>query len=96
MDLEVERGPEEGWIIEDEEIPGVCRITMEEDCRAAPYGITCGTYGLMMHTTWAETYEEAREKYEGMKRDLRGCVERHENDSFIEEEWCQEFVARWS
>ena len=87
-----ERGSEEGWIIEDEEIPGVCRITLEEGCRVAPYGITCGVYGLMVHTTWAENYQEAMEKYEGMKRSMRECAEKLGDDSFDEGEWCRTFV----
>lgn len=93
---EEDKGSEEGLIIEDEEIPGVCRITLEEDCPTVPYGITCGVYGLMMHTTWADTYQEAMEKYEGMKRELRECAERLGDDAFDEAEWCRAFVDRWS
>ena len=96
VDLEVERGPEEGWIIEDEEIPEVCRITLEEGCQTAPYGITCGVYGLMVHTTWAKGRQEAMEKYEGMKRSLRECAEKLGDDSFDEGEWCSTLVDTWS
>lgn len=91
-----ERGSEEGWIIEDEEIPEVCRITLEEGCRTAPYGITCGIYGLMVHTTWAENYQEAMEKYAGMKQSLRECAEKLGDVSFDESEWCSTFVDTWS
>lgn len=54
----------------------MCRITLEKGCPTVPYGITCSVYGLMMHTTWADTHQEAMEKYEGMKQGLRECAER--------------------
>lgn len=50
----------------------------------------------MMHTTWADTHQEAMEKYEGMKRELRECAERLGDGAFDEAEWCQTFVDRWS
>lgn len=94
---EEEKGSEGGgWIIKDEVISGACRITLEKDCPTVQYGITCGVYGLMMHTTWADTHQEAMEKYEGMKRELRECAERLGDDAFDEVEWCQTFVDRWS
>ena len=90
-----EQGSENGWIAMDEEIPGKCRITLEEDCPSAPYGITCGVYGLMVHTTWANDYQEATAKYEGMKCALRECVESLGDDSFDAGGWCERFVNEW-
>jgi len=43
------RGPENGIILYDEELREGARITLEKD-GCAPYAITCGIYGLMVHT----------------------------------------------
>lgn len=89
------KGPENGWVIEDEEIPSVCRITLEEDCDAAPYAITCGVYGLMVHTTWDDDYGDAMEKYEAMKKDLRQCAEMLDGEGFSAGGWCDDFASKW-
>lgn len=89
-----EKGSEGGWIVEDEEIPGVCRITLEEGGHT-PYAITCGVYGLMVHTTFAGDYDEAMGKYEGMKQDLEECAHLHNDESFETGAWCDEFTDKW-
>jgi hypothetical protein len=43
-------GSEEGTILRDEEHPLGARISLERDCRVAPFAITCGIYGWMLHT----------------------------------------------
>lgn len=91
---ESNRGSEGGWIIEDEEIPGACHITLEEDCIIAPYGMTCSVDGLLMHTTWGD-YQEAMEKYAGMKNDLRKCALTLDDEGFDGAAWCHEFVSQW-
>lgn len=90
-----EKGSENGWITEDEEIPGVCRITLEEDGDTAPYAITCGVYGLMMHTTWEGDYKAAMSKYEGMKKELQQCAELIDGEDFDAGTWCEEFTSKW-
>ena len=89
-----EKGSEDGWIVEDEEIPGVCRITLEEGGHT-PYAITCGVYGLMVHTAFASDYDEAMGKYEGMKRDLEDYARQCEDDGFDSTAWIRALVDRW-
>ena len=89
-----ERGSEGGWIIEDEEIPGVCRITLEEGGHA-PYAITCGIYGLMVHTAFASDYEEAVGKYESMRQELGECAHMLDGEGFKAEKWCEAFTDKW-
>lgn len=91
---EEEKGSEGGWIIEDEEIPGICRITLEEGGRT-PYAITCGVYGLMVHTALASDYDEATGKYEGMKKELEDSARHLDDRSFEAEEWCEAFADKW-
>lgn len=95
LDSGEEKVSENGWIVKDEEIPGKCRITLEEDCPVAPYSITWGVYGLIVHTTWANDYQEAMAKYEGLKRVLKECVESLEDDSFDSGGWCERLVSEW-
>ena len=89
-----EKGSEDGWIVEDEEIPGVCRITLEEGGHT-PYAITCGVYGLIVHTAFASDYDEAMGKYEGMKRDLEDYARQCEDDGFDSTAWIRALVDRW-
>lgn len=89
-------GSEGGTIVADEEIPDVCRITLEARCPIAPYAITCGVYDGMVHTTWASSANEAHSKYEGMKRDLRDfATGRKEADFGTVTEWISNFVEKW-
>jgi hypothetical protein len=43
-------GSEEGTIVRDQEHPLGARISLERDCRVAPFAITFGIYGWMLHT----------------------------------------------
>lgn len=95
LPLTDEKGSEGGWVILDEEIPGICRITLEDDCPIGPYGITCGIYGWLVHTTWASEYEEAMLKYDGMKKDLRNYAETCDEDDFSFSKWAHEFTNKW-
>ena len=96
LETEGEQGSEDGRIIADEELAGTCRITLEEGCPIGPYGITCGIYGLMVHTTWASTLTEAMHKYESMKRELADFADAHIDEDFLDGAWCSDFVERWS
>lgn len=91
---ESEKGSEGGWIVKDEEIPGICRITLEEGGHT-PYAITCGVYGLMVHTAFASDYDEAMGKYEGMKHGLEECACLLEDERFEPREWCEAFANKW-
>lgn len=95
-DFESEKptGTEGGLIIRDEAITGYARITLEEGCRMAPYGITCGGSGFV-HTTWTDELCEAETKYEGMKRDLMSYALALDDESFDAHEWVNRFIHSW-
>jgi hypothetical protein len=63
-------GSEEGVILRDEEHPDGARITLERDARAIPFAITCGIYGLLVHTHYCGTLAEAEQDYAAMKVEL--------------------------
>lgn len=92
---EDEIGSEGGWIVRDEQIMGICRITMEMGIEREVYSVTCGVYGIMLHTAFAGDYDLGVEKYEGMKRDLEECAHLLEDDGFDVCDWCEEFVSKW-
>lgn len=86
-------GSENGVIILDEEYLCASRITLERDGIIAPYSITCGVYGLMVHTAFAGQETEAMEKYDGMKKELQEFVDSDDDD--ISGDWCEQFANRW-
>jgi hypothetical protein len=61
-----QKGSEEGTILRDEEHPLGSRITLERDGSIAPFAITCGIYGCMMHTRFFSRESEANEQYDQM------------------------------
>ena len=75
------RGTEGGVVLKDEELGGSCRITLEK-CRMY-YAVTCGVYGLMVHTAFFGQ-PEYEQKYAEMKRELASFVARM--DSMTEDE----------
>ena len=62
-------GSEKGTIICDEEHPDGARITLERD-GFAPFAITCGIYGWMVHTRFFSNQPEAQQAYDEMKIEL--------------------------
>ena len=68
-------GSEEGTILRDEEYSLGARISLERDCRTAPFAITCGIYGWMLHTRFFSSQYEAETQYEGMKSALAMLLE---------------------
>jgi hypothetical protein len=64
------KGSEGGTIVLDEEHPGGARITLEQGGHTAPWAITCGVYGLMVHTRFFADRSTAEAEYEAMKRPL--------------------------
>ena len=59
-------GTESGVIVRDSEHPLGARITLESDSHVAPYSITCGIYGCMVHTRFFSTELEASEQFDLM------------------------------
>ena len=63
-------GSESGIVETDEEHDCGARITLERDAKIAPYAITCGIYGWMVHTRYFEDREKAFHDYDEMKGGL--------------------------
>ena len=63
-------GSEGGTIVLDEEHGLGARITLEKDGAIAPFAITCGIYGWMVHTRFFSSLDEATHAYEAMKPEL--------------------------
>lgn len=62
-----ETGSESGRIVSDLESDGGARITLEEGGMVAPWSITCGVYGWMVHTRFFETRDLAEAEMELMQ-----------------------------
>ncbi|MEM7152628.1 MAG: hypothetical protein AAF799_07290 [Myxococcota bacterium] len=69
-----ETGSDGGVIRRDEQTTGA-RITLEEGGILAPFSITCGVYGWMMHTRCCPNREAADRDFEAMKAELDTIVE---------------------
>lgn len=68
-------GSEGGVVLADEEDDaGGARITLERGASLAPFAITCGVYGWMVHTRFFGGGDDARAAYEAMKPELEGLV----------------------
>ncbi|HET7771519.1 MAG TPA: hypothetical protein VFN74_22295 [Chloroflexota bacterium] len=70
------RGSEGGVIIADEEYDGAARITLESGANTAPFAITCGVYGWMVHTRFFADERSARRAFVDMKMELARIVDR--------------------
>jgi hypothetical protein len=65
-----ERGSESGIILLDEETDAGARITLERSGAVAPFSITCGVYGGLLHTRFFSKETEARGDYAAMRARL--------------------------
>ena len=63
-------GSEGGPIVRDEEHDLGARITLEQQCRFAPFAITCGLYGWFFHTCFFAGREEAEGTYDAMRAEI--------------------------
>lgn len=70
-----QKGSEEGTMVRDEEHSLGARISLERDCRVAPFAITCGIYGWMLHTRYFSSEDKAETEYECMKNALAALLE---------------------
>ena len=70
-----ETGSEEGIVVRDEEHSLGARITLERDAGIAPFAITCGIYGWMVHTRFFSSDAEAETQYDLMKDSLSALLE---------------------
>lgn len=67
-------GSESGIILRDDEHPLGARITLERGGDTAPYAITCGIYGWMMHTHFSAAEAEAQRDYDRMREALTSIL----------------------
>ena len=68
-------GSEDGTILADDAHVHGARITLERDGSVAPFAITCGIYGWMLHTRWFRQEADARADYIAMKQALDEIVQ---------------------
>lgn len=87
-----QEGSECGIIVQDEAHRDGARITLERDASAAPFAITCGIYGLFVHTAFAADEPEAFEKYAAMKDRLDGIISSTQPEVSSQlQDFCDEF-----
>lgn len=65
-----QRGSEEGKTIRDDEHSLGARLTLERDTQIAPFAITCGIYGWVVHTRFFSTEAEANSEFDKMRASL--------------------------
>ena len=67
-----QHGSEDGEIVRDEEHEDEARarITLERGGHTAPFAITCGIAGWMLHTRFFGSESKAQVEFEGMKEAL--------------------------
>ena len=70
-----QKGSENGTILLDEEHALGARITLENKTDVAPFAITCGIYGSMLHTRYLGQADAAQADYEGMKEALAALLD---------------------
>ena len=57
-------GSERGVIVTDEEHALGARLTLERGTQTAPFAITCGVYGWLVHTRFFPSETEANAEYD--------------------------------
>ena len=85
-------GPEGSVVLRDEEHPLGARFTMEQGGAVAPFTITCGVYGLLMHTRFFGSQANSEREYDAMKIGLVKVAEAEGQDSNAE---ASAFVERF-
>ncbi|HTV81147.1 MAG TPA: hypothetical protein VME18_00745 [Acidobacteriaceae bacterium] len=75
------QGSESGFILLDEEYLHAARITLERATRVAPFAITCGVYGRLLHTRYFGPQARALSEYAAMKNVLQEIVDGFDSDA---------------
>ena len=73
-------GSERGVIVTDEEHALGARLTLERGTQTAPFAITCGVYGWLVHTRFFPSETEANAEYDRMKTALAELLDRVRRD----------------
>jgi len=68
-------GSEGGVIVRDEEHALGARVTLECNTLAAPFTITCGIYGWIVHTRFFSAKAEADAEYESIRDHLTSILD---------------------
>ncbi len=71
-----QEGSERGFTIRDEEHPLGARITLEKNTQSAPFAITCGIYGCMVHTRFLGDEHSAISEYDAMRLSLSTLLQK--------------------
>lgn len=79
-------GLDAGKIIQDEEHLDGARITLEKECKHAPFSISCSVYGWMVHTCFFADQFTATDAYEAMKDDLNEILAQIPRDDAVDVE----------
>ena len=78
---------------------GDALITLEKHGNGT-FTITCGIYGLMVHTAHFNTHDETLQNYDKMKQEIRGFIITLAGYDDIEDYdtygWCERFVNKYS
>jgi len=82
-----EIGSEDGCIVADAEEPRGTRITLERATRTAPFAVTCGVYGWMVHTRFFADEAKARWAYTAMRAGLTDLLDQIEAAGDTDKEW---------
>src|SRR5262245_2840623 len=69
-----EQGSERGIIVRDDDDSQGARITLERGGTTAPFAITCGIYGWMVHTRFFGTELKAESEFETMQAELSRII----------------------
>jgi hypothetical protein len=88
-------GSEGGTILLDEVYGDAVRLTLERAGRVAPFAITCGVSGWLVHTRFFESEPEARSQLAAMKLALAriaDAVMPGTDDGSLRGQLCAEFV----
>jgi hypothetical protein len=95
-------GSEGGAIVADESYEDRARITLERSTRLAPYAVTCGVSGWLVHTRFFESEAEARSQFDAMKAALAHMTDAvksvddvQPNDTSLIGRLCQAFVEEF-
>ncbi len=95
-------GSECGAIVADESYDDGTRITLECSTRLAPFAITCGMSGWLVHTRFFELEAEARSQFDAMKVALARITDAAKsvdiapaNEASLMGRLCREFVEEF-
>ncbi len=69
-----QKGSEDGIILRDEEHTDLARVTLERDGTTAPFAITCGVYGWLVHTIFLRDQTIGQETFEKVKVELEKII----------------------